>query len=70
MNAPIALIEEEDNQQEEDQQSEEKNEVECDAGEQLSCVLQRVLLMPKMETHPQRHALFEQDVRFEGKHAT
>ena len=55
----VALVEEENSLQDDGvQQSEEEYEVEGDTGEQLSCVLQRILLAPKTETHPQRHALF------------
>ena len=64
----VALVEEESSPQDEGaQQSEEEYKVEGDTGEQLSCVLQRILLAPKTETHPQRHALFRTRCTISGK---
>lgn len=37
---------------------EDTNELSPGEGEQLSCVVQRILLISKTKTHPQRYALF------------
>lgn len=34
------------------------NELGLNEGEQLPCVVQKILLTPKTETRPQRHSLF------------
>lgn len=38
-----------------------------DDGDQLSCVLQQVLLTPKSESHPQRHSLFRTRCTINGR---
>lgn len=41
--------------------------VEPNDGDQLSCVLQRVLLTPKSDSHSQRHALFRINAQSMGE---
>lgn len=46
---------------------EEPTCVEADDGDSLSCVLQKVLLTPKVELHPQRSSLFRTRCTINGK---
>lgn len=42
-------------------------EVTPDDGDELSCVVQRVLLTPTMDLNPQRHSLFRTKCTINGK---
>lgn len=55
----VAYVEEEESQEDEMEPNfeEEINELELDEGEQLSCVIQRILLTLKTKTRSQRHSL-------------
>ena len=65
----IAHVEKEGSQDDEAKPNFEKeiNELEPIEGEQLSCVIQQILLTPKMGTHPQRHSLFRTCCIINGK---
>lgn len=65
----MALAEEEETlaQQSEEEPEEGTDFLELDEGDNLSCVLHRLLLAPKTESHPQRHSLFKTRCTVKGK---
>lgn len=65
----IAIIDENNQDDEEDKEQWEEDVayIEPDDGEQLSCIVQRVLLNPKLDTHPQKHCLFRTRCTINGK---
>lgn len=42
-------------------------DIQADEGDQLSCILEKVLLRPKKPTSSQRHAIFKSRCTIEGK---
>lgn len=63
----IAYVEEGNRSIDDFEEEEEAELVELNEGQRLSCVLQRVLIAPKEQSHPQRHSLFKTRCTIYGK---
>ena len=53
--------------QKEEYEESDNEEVEPDSGDRVTCILQRLLLTPKRESHPMRHAIFKTRCTINGK---
>lgn len=63
----VAYVDGEEQEESDQDPEEDTTFIEADEKERLSCVLQRILLTPKTEQHPQRHSLFHTRCTVNGK---